>query len=234
MRKRTGAIVLAGGRGSRMKSSVPKQYMEVAGFPLLYYALKAFEDSDEIDEIIVVAGAKDIDYCRCSIVEKYGFKKVKSIVEGGNERYNSVYNGLCALKDIDYVLIHDGARPMVSERIIHSNIEAVCKYKACVTAVQSKDTVKLSRADKTVKETPDRTNVWLAQTPQTFSYELIKEAYDKLMADETSHTITDDAMVVETFTNKPVYLVDGTYENIKVTTPKDLMVIQHFVGEQTN
>lgn len=234
MKEKTGAVVLAGGRGSRMKSDVPKQYMTVAGFPLLYYAIKAFEDSSEIDEIVVVAGAHDIDYCRKQIVEKYGFKKVKHITAGGAQRYNSVYNGLCALAEADYVLIHDGARPMVTEEIIHRNIEAVRRYKACVTAVQSKDTVKISGEGQMVAQTPDRANVWLVQTPQTFTYSLIKSAYEKLFENEASYVITDDAMVVETFTENQVYLVEGTYENIKVTTPEDIVIAQHFVERHTN
>lgn len=234
MKEKTGAIILAGGRGKRMNSEVPKQYMRAAGYPILYYSIRAFEQCEKVDEIIVVAGADDVDYCRREIVEKYGFKKVKAVVDGGRERYHSVYNGLCALGQADYVLIHDGARPMVTETIILHNIEAVRKYKACVTAVLSKDTVKISRPDGAVDYTPDRSCVWNVQTPQTFEFELIKNAYEALFKDESSYTVTDDAMVVETFTKQPVYLVDGDYRNIKVTTPEDMTIIQHFVEDGGN
>lgn len=234
MSEKIGAIVLAGGKGSRMKSSVPKQYMEIAGYPVLYYALKAFEDNSAIDEIVLVAGEGDMDYCRCQIVEQYGLKKVKHIVAGGKERYHSVYHGLCALEGAKYVLIHDGARPMVSQEVIAHNIEAVRQHRACITAVPSKDTVKISSRDGIVEQTPDRAAVWLVQTPQSFEYALIKTAYEAFMQSETSCTITDDAMVVETFTNEPVHLVKGDYRNIKVTTPEDMVIIQHFVSEGGN
>ena len=234
MGEKIGAIVLAGGRGSRMKSSLPKQYMTIAGYPIIYYALKAFEDNKDVDEIVLVTGEHDVDYCRHQIVEQYGLKKVKHIVPGGKERYHSVYNGLCALEGAKYVLIHDGARPMVTQEIIAHNIEAVRCRRACITAVPPKDTVKISSRDGIVEQTPDRAVVWLVQTPQTFEYTLIKTAYETFMGSEASCVITDDAMVVETFTKQPVYLVEGDYRNIKVTTPEDMIVIQHFVAEYGN
>ena len=234
MKEKIGAVILARGRGTRMNSDVPKQYMKAAGYPILYYSIKAFEQCDAVDEIVIVSGADDIEYCRTEIVEKYGFKKVKAIAAGGRERYHSVYHGLCALEQAAYGLIHDGARPMVSEPVILRNIEAVQKYKACVTAVLSKDTVKISRPDGTVSNTPDRSSVWIVQTPQTFGFELIKNAYEALLKEEANYTVTDDAMVVETFTKQPVYLVEGDYRNIKVTTPEDMSIIQHFVGDGAN
>lgn len=232
MKEKTAAVILAGGKGSRMKSDLPKQYIMLGQYPVLYYSMKTFEESS-IDEIILVCGENDIDYCKKEIVEKYSFKKVTHIVSGGRERYHSVYRGLKCLKDTDYVLIHDGARPIVSKEIICNNIETVKKYKACVTAVPSKDTVKLGDGNGFAKTTPDRKNVWLIQTPQTFEYGLIMSAYSQLMENETEG-ITDDAMVVETFLKYPVRFVEGDYKNIKVTTPEDLVIAQYFVGEMSN
>lgn len=232
MREKIAAVILAGGRGSRMQSDIPKQYIKLGQYPVLYYSIKTFEESG-VDEIILVSGENDIGYCKREIVDKYGFKKVTHIVPGGRERYHSVYNGLKCLNNADYVLIHDGARPMVSKEIILNNIEAVKKYKACVTAVPSKDTIKLSDGNGFAKTTPDRKNVWIIQTPQTFEYKLIMTAYSELMENETDK-ITDDAMVVETFLKYPVRLVEGDYKNIKVTTPEDLVIAQYFVGETAN
>lgn len=232
MKEKIAAIILAGGRGSRMHSDVPKQYMEVSGRPLLYYTLKAFEDS-EVEEIILVAGENDLDYCRTEIVEKFQFHKVKHITAGGRERYHSVYAGLRAVSDADYVLIHDGARPLVSQEIIGRNICEVRQCKACVTAVPAKDTVRISDGTCYAEYTPDRSRVWLMQTPQTFQYSLIIKAYEQLMAHEISG-ITDDAMVVETCLKFPVKFVEGDYRNIKVTTPEDMVLIQYFVSKHGN
>lgn len=231
--KRTVAIVLAAGLGKRMGGNTPKQYLLLDEKPILYYALKAFENSC-VDSIILVVGKKDIQYCSEEIVKKYQFKKVCSIIEGGKERYNSVYNGLRAIKDTNYVLIHDGARPFISEDIINNTIKEVQIHKACIVGVPSKDTIKLVNDQQVVTDTPNRDMVWSIQTPQAFSYELLLEAYNKLMEkmdtslkgqeDINLPNITDDAMVVEYIMNYPVKLVMGSYSNIKITTPEDLMV----------
>lgn len=226
---KTTAIVLAGGRGTRMNSKTPKQYLDICGKPVLYYSLKAFEDS-EVQEIILVTGKDDLDYCRTQIVEKYGLHKVSAIVEGGRERYDSVYNGLKLAGSSDYVLIHDGARPFLTQQIISDNILAVQTKNACVTGVPSKDTVKLSDGQGCVADTPDRSRVWIVQTPQTFAVPVIREAYDKIMQMDCAH-VTDDAMVVETALGLPVYFVMGDYRNIKITTPEDLKVAQVFVED---
>lgn len=223
---KTTAIVLAAGSGKRMNSKVHKQYLLLKGKPVLYYSLKAFEDS-RIDDVILVVGAGDIDFCCKEIVEQYGFKKVRAIVEGGKERYHSVYEGLKAAGEIDYVLIHDGARPFVSQPIIERTLEAVCEYKACVVGMPVKDTIKIVDEDTFAKETPNRSMVWMVQTPQAFSYPLIYDAYTRMLADEDA-AITDDAMVVERMTDYKVKLIEGSYENIKITTPEDLDVAEKF------
>ena len=220
-------IVLAGGTGKRMHSHIHKQYLTLAGKPVLYYALKAFEESD-ITDIILVTGADEEAYCKRKIIVKYHIGKVKAIVPGGVERYHSVYAGLCAAEGADYVLIHDGARPLVSADIIKRSMQAVKEYRACVAGMPVKDTIKIADEDGYAKLTPERSKVWQIQTPQSFSYPLVYEAYRKMLADEDS-AITDDAMVVERMTNQPVKLIEGNYRNIKITTPEDLAIAEIFV-----
>lgn len=232
---KTGAIVLAAGSGSRMRSNIKKQYMEINEKPLIYYALKAFEDSFT-DEVVLVVSPGDIDYCKAEIVDKYGFTKVKRIVEGGAERYDSVRLGLHAIsEDTDYVMIHDGARPFVTEDIMQRSVDAARDFRACVVGMPVKDTIKVSDENGFAKATPDRKTLWMIQTPQTFEYSLIRTLYDKLEEDKeeikaNGINITDDAMVVETFSDVKVKLVEGSYNNIKVTTPEDIGVAQAILG----
>ena len=226
------AIVLSAGKGSRMKSDIPKQYMSLNDKPVIYYSLKAFEDSP-VSQIVLVTGKEDVAYCEKEIVQKYRFKKVVAVVAGGAERYDSVYCGLLAAPDTDYVLIHDGARPMVDQKIINDSIECVKKAKACVVGMPSKDTIKISDEQNYAIDTPDRKTLWSIQTPQAFSYELICNAYSKLYKDiaqgKDIPTITDDAMVVEYATNQKVKLIEGNYENIKITTPEDILIADIFL-----
>jgi len=226
---KTTAIVLAAGSGKRMNSKVHKQYLLLKGKPVLYYSLKAFEDS-QIDDIILVVGAGEVDYCKKDIIEKYGIQKVRMVVEGGKERYHSVYEGLKAAGETDYVLIHDGARPFVSQDIIERSMAAVCEYKACVVGMPVKDTIKIADEQEFAKETPNRNQVWMVQTPQAFSYTLIYDAYTRMLAQEDVG-ITDDAMVVERMTDYKVKLIEGSYQNIKITTPEDLDVAEVYLGK---
>lgn len=228
MSKKHTAIVLAAGKGSRMQSAVPKQYLELCGKPVLYYSLAAFEESF-IDEIILVAGKDDISYCKEQIVERYGFQKVTKIIAGGAERYLSVYQGLLAAEEADYVYIHDGARPFVDAAILSDAKACVEQYQACVAGMPVKDTIKIVDAEDFAKETPERKYVWQVQTPQVFSYALVREAYDMLMEDQDIYSVTDDAMVVETMLNYPVKLFQASYKNIKITTPEDLQIAELFV-----
>lgn len=230
------AIVLSAGTGKRMGSNIPKQYLKINGKPVVYYCLKAFEDSD-VEEIVLVAGKDDIEYCKSEIVEKYNFKKVHAIVPGGNERYDSVFEGLKAIKSADYVMIHDGARPMLSEDIISRSMECVIREQACVVGMPVKDTIKQVDEEKWATNTLDRNYLWQIQTPQTFSYPLIYESYrllsEKLMQKGcTLPAITDDAMVAEYFLNSKIKMVEGSYKNIKVTTPEDLLVAEIFLKEE--
>ena len=216
------AIVLAAGSGKRMNSKVHKQYLIIQDRPVLYYSLKAFEDS-AVDEIVLVVGKGEEEFCRKEIVDKYGISKVKAIVEGGKERYHSVFEGLKQTSDADYVLIHDGARPFVNQDIIRRCMQEVQKYQACVVGMPVKDTIKIADEEGYAKQTPDRKNVWMIQTPQTFSYALIYEAYGEMLKREDT-AITDDAMVLERIKGKKSKLIEGSYRNIKITTPEDLLI----------
>lgn len=216
------AIVLAAGSGKRMNSQVHKQYLIIQDRPVLYYSLKEFEDS-AVDEIVLVVGKGEEEFCRREIVDKYGISKVKAIVEGGKERYHSVFEGLKQTSDADYVLIHDGARPFVNQDIIRRCMQEVQKYQACVVGMPVKDTIKIADEEGYAKQTPDRKNVWMIQTPQTFSYALIYEAYEEMLKTEDA-AITDDAMVLERIKGKKSKLIEGSYRNIKITTPEDILI----------
>lgn len=262
-KKRCTAVILAGGSGSRMKSDVAKQFILLDGKPLLWYSLRAVQQSEIIDDCILVAGRADadggpgeeLDYVRREIVEKYGFTKVVSIVAGGSERCWSVENAMALMRDskdqggilakTEYIFIHDSARPFLTEDILKRTYEAVQQYHACVAAMPSKDTVKLADGEGFAVSTPDRNCVWIIQTPQVFEADLITDAYRKLSLQYqipdnqvgTSHSavsglskssppVTDDASVIERFTDIKVKLVEGSYQNIKITTPEDMKIAE--------
>ena len=222
------AIVLAAGQGKRMHSKIQKQFLEIGGKPILYYSMECFQKSPLIQDIILVTGEDMISYCQSEIVEKYGFTKVCKVTAGGKERYDSVYAGLLCCQDTDYVYIHDGARPFVTEEMIQRGYEAVKRTNACVMGMPSKDTVKLADPSGYIKETPDRKIVWNIQTPQIFSYDLIRGAYESIRKKDMSN-VTDDAMVVEQETGTKILLVEGSYQNIKITTQEDLAVAEAFL-----
>ena len=221
------AIVLAAGQGKRMGTKVQKQYLEILGKPVLFYSLDVFQKSDIIDEIILVVGEHQEDYCQKEIVEKFHINKVSKIVTGGAERFHSVWNGLQEVAEDGYVFIHDGARPFVTEELLLRAYETVQREKACVVGMPVKDTIKIADDEGFAKETPNRSHVWMVQTPQVFETFLIKGAYSLLMEQEIIQ-VTDDAMVVETMLQRKVKLVEGSYENIKITTPEDLKVAEIF------
>lgn len=232
---KTVGILLAAGSGKRMKSGVPKQHMLLAGKPVLYYSLKAFEESF-IDEVVLVVGVGEESYIKESYIEKFHFKKVKAIVAGGKERYHSVANGLKAIADGDYYFIHDAARPFINDEILQRTMDCVKQEGACVVGMQVKDTIKISDEDGYIQYTPNRSSVWMIQTPQVFEGKMIRDAYEQLLLQEENllneHIqITDDAMVVETLLKKKVKLVEGSYQNIKITTPEDLTIAESFMKQ---
>lgn len=229
MKKETyGAVVLAAGKGKRMHSAVQKQFLMLGGKPVIFYSLEQFEQCPFINEIVLVTGEEEIDYCRKEIVEKFDFQKVKKIVAGGAERFLSVYNGLKACT-CDFVYIHDGARPFVDQAILERTREDVKRYGACVAGMPVKDTIKISDGDGYADVTPPRSRVWMVQTPQVFAYSCIKDAYDKLIADGRMD-VTDDAMVLECMAGQKTKLTLGSYENIKITTPEDLEIAEVFAA----
>lgn len=219
------AIILAGGNGSRMNNSIPKQYIKIENRPILSYSIEQFSNCSFIDEIILVTRAEDIEYCR----REFYNSKITAIVAGGSERYESVINGLDAIDEDGYVFIHDGARPCISAELISRIYEDVQKYDAVIPAVVAKDTVRIADENGNVINTPDRTGIRLCQTPQTFRTSLIKKAYAAMKENKTSKTITDDAMVLEEFTGFRAHITEGEYSNIKVTTPEDVSTVKSFL-----
>lgn len=224
------AIVLCAGRGTRMNSEVQKQYLLIKGKPVVFYSLYAFEKCPFIDEIVLVTGKEEIEYCRQEIVEKYGLKKVKSIVAGGKERYHSVFEGLKAIESCDYVYIHDGARPFIDQELLQRACDSVHIHKACVVGMPVKDTIKIISPDSFAEHTPDRSTLWMVQTPQVFQYHLVLEAYKNIMQNPGVQ-VTDDAMVVEKMGQTKIKLVEGSYKNIKITTPEDLEIAEIFLKD---
>ncbi|MCR4989668.1 MAG: 2-C-methyl-D-erythritol 4-phosphate cytidylyltransferase [Lachnospiraceae bacterium] len=232
------AIVLAAGSGKRMGGPVKKQFLDLCGKPLIFYPLETFEKSF-IDEIIMVIQPEDEEYIREEIVKKYGLSKVSKFVYGGDERYNSVLNGLNAIDTCDYVFIHDGARALIDTGSLERGLASVKETGACVIGMPSKDTVKIADENGIVKMTPDRSSVWNVQTPQIFKFDLIKEAYNNVISHEKEYkdkgiNITDDAMVLELYSDHPIKLVEGSYRNFKVTTPEDTDLAKRIIESGMN
>lgn len=243
------AVVLAAGKGARMGTQTAKQYLEIGGKPVVVHALEAFQASPLIDEIILMTDSGHVEYCSREIVQKYGLDKVSTVGAGGCERYLSVWKALCTImehneeweKDVErgelrdarkngYVFIHDGARPFVTPQIIARAYEDAEQWGACVVGMPVKDTIKLVDEHGFVVDSPRRSHVWQAQTPQVFGLPLIAEAYIRQMKEDCSH-VTDDAMVVEAQMGVKVHMVRGSYDNIKITTPDDLAVAESYVSQ---
>lgn len=229
-------IVLAGGSGKRVGAEIPKQYIEINEKPLLYYTLKAFEDSS-VDGISIVADEAHLQFVVSEIVDMYGLKKVIRVCQGGAERFDSVHHGLDDLSTVaeadDVVLIHDGARPFIKPEEIERMIKAAAEYGAAIAAMPVKDTIKVSDEDGFVAATTVRANTWQIQTPQAFRFGLIKDAYDKAAqmkwkaADGNllgaGKIFTDDSMVIEAVCpEQKIKLEKLSYDNIKITTAEDL------------
>lgn len=227
------AIILAAGKGSRMKQNTPKQYICVEGTPIILHTLKTFQESI-VDEIILVVGEGEVAYCEQELQIPQKYSKVTQIIVGGKERYDSVYNALSMIKDKQcYVMIHDGARPLVSQEIISKSFAEVATNNSVVVGVPVKDTIKEVEADMYIGKTIPREQLWQIQTPQTFFYILLKEAYEKMM-EQKDNTITDDAMVMEKYGVTKTKIIEGDYKNIKITTPEDLIIFQAYLQMQHN
>lgn len=223
--KRCAVIITAAGMGKRMGTSVKKQFIELKGKPILAYTIEKFQKTDEIDDIILVSSKDDMDFCRNEIIDKYGFCKVRSIIEGGKERQESVYKGLKAIKEsTDIILIHDGVRPFVKEKEILEVLESAVKNGAAVLASKAKESLRYF--DKDVSKSVSRENIWNVQTPQGFKKKIIFEAHEKAMRD--GFLGTDDACLVDRLGYK-VDVVEGSYENIKITTQEDILIGEVFL-----
>lgn len=219
--ERNCAIIVAAGKGSRMKAGMNKQFIKIRNKPILYYTLHAFENNKLIHDIVLVLAQDEIEYCKKNILDLYEFKKIKKIVQGGETRQRSVLNGLLAADGSDIVLIHDGARPFVDDRIIEDGIKYAKMYNACACGVEPKDTIKIKSEEGFSLNTPKRDTLFSVQTPQCFKYDLILNAHKKALEDNIY--ATDDTMIVEKY-NQKVYLYNGSYNNIKITTPEDLLI----------
>lgn len=229
-----GAIVLAGGKGRRMGTDIPKQFLPLGRETVLWHSLHAFEES-VAEEVVLVVPPDETEFCREQYGACRGFRKVTRVVEGGKERYDSVYAGLKALasRGFRYVAIHDGARPLVTPELIARSFEEAEQYGACVAAVPVKDSLKFGDREGFAGAVIPRDQVWAIQTPQTFEYALCFSAYRRMLEGaESCEGITDDAMVVERYTGHRVKLCRGDYRNLKITTPEDLTAAEAYLRLQ--
>lgn len=215
-------MVPAAGRGHRMGTHTPKQYLMLGGLPLLVHSLRVLEDSEAISAVVLATPQADLDYCRQDIIARYGFKKVRQVVAGGAERQDSVRLGLAAAgSEAEIVLVHDAVRPFLTTSMIAQVVEAAAKHGAAIVAIPMRDTVKRAGPDGLIDETVDRKPLWLAQTPQAFKRSLIEEAHAMALRD--GFRATDDAQLVERLGHR-VAIVEGSTDNVKVTRPEDLAV----------
>lgn len=216
-----GVVIVAAGTGSRMNMGINKQFIKLEGKEIIAYTIEKFHNNSNIEDIVVVVKEDESEFFKKEILDKYNFKNVK-IAYGGKERQDSVYNGLKLLDEkCDVVLIHDGARPFVSDKIIDKSIEEAKEHKAIVVGVPVKDTIKVIDNDKNIVDTPNRSVLWAVQTPQTFDYNILIDAYKD--AFKNKFYGTDDAMLVERIGYK-VKMLEGSYNNIKITTQEDLNI----------
>lgn len=234
------AIVLAAGKGTRMGTSTAKQYLELGGRPVVARCLKVFQASPLIDQIILMTDRDHLTWCQEHLVNAFGFTKTAAIEAGGRERYETVWKALERIPSLpgyeerrargqeEYVFIHDGARPFITEEIIRRAWEGAGRWKACVVGMPVKDTIKILDEEGCIVSSPSRSLLWQAQTPQVFDFSLIYNAFKKQLMEDCS-AITDDAMVVEAQTGLKIHMVEGSYENIKITTPEDLEVAEVFM-----
>lgn len=229
--KKVAVIIAAGGSGSRMGLDFNKLFLSVDEKPIIAYTIDAFEFCTEVDDIIIVAAKRDIELIE-DICHTFEYRKVKHIVEGGSTRQESVLNGLSKIEDTtDIVLIHDGARPLVSSKNIINCIENTQKYKACTLAVPVKDTLKRADDEENINKSVDRDNLFNIQTPQGFERELIVKAHNHALENKLS--VTDDCSVVEAYGNK-VKLIMGDSSNIKLTTPDDYFTISAIIAYRSD
>ena len=221
------AVIVSAGKGHRFMEGMKKQFHLLTEKPILAHTLDKFETCPLIHSILLVVSQEDMNFCLKEIIEKYKYRKISQVVPGGKRRQESVRNGIDALpSDVDIVAIHDGVRPFVTREMIEESIHGATRFRAVVMAMPVKDTIKMARPDGTVLKTLERGSLWQIQTPQTFQVDLIKEAYYKATKD--GFVGTDDASLVERL-GVNVHILPGSYTNIKITTPEDLLLANLFV-----
>ena len=217
-----GAVIVAAGRSTRM-GGVDKTFASMLGLPLVAHTIDRFESSPLVDQVVLVLAEESLDRGR-ELVQERGYRKVAHVCSGGQRRQDSVRNGLELLTPCDWVMVHDGARPCLDEAMLKRGLNAAAECGSAVAGVPVKDTIKLVSPDQMVNETPDRSLLWAAQTPQIFRYGLLLEAHRTCTED-----VTDDAAMVESL-GHPVKMFQGSFQNIKVTTAEDLVIAEVFLG----
>ena len=223
------AVIVAAGKGRRMGTEISKQFLPLGGKEILAHSVEKFEKAEKIRDIVLVTGEDSLQDVR-EMAQEYGWKKIVSVVAGGKERQDSVWNGLQAVSDdTDIVLIHDGVRPFVTEDILNHSIETAVEMGGCVAGVPAKDTIKVCNGENVAVATPDRSTLWQIQTPQTFRKDLIMQAYQKAKVE--GFVGTDDASLAE-YCGCPVKVIMGSYRNIKITTKEDLLIGEAFLKEE--
>lgn len=214
-----GVVIVAAGKGSRMKMDINKQFIKLGEKEIIAYTIDKFYNHDNIDDIVIVVRKEEVEFLKEKVLEKYNFKNIK-IAFGGKERQDSVYNGIKMLDtNCKNVLIHDGARPFITKEIISDSINKVKEYRAVVVGVPVKDTIKIVDKNNNIVDTPNRNTLWAVQTPQTFKYNILLNAYED--AFNSNFYGTDDAMLVERI-GYNIKIIEGSYNNIKITTPEDI------------
>ncbi|RXZ82724.1 2-C-methyl-D-erythritol 4-phosphate cytidylyltransferase [Paenibacillaceae bacterium] len=229
MTHKWGAVIVAAGRGTRMGTAERKQFLHLQDKPVIVHTLERFENMDAIAEIVLVVSQEDVERCE-AWVQQYSLSKLKAVVAGGAERQDSVYIGLQSL-DCEWVMIHDGVRPLVTSKAVQRCCSAALQSGAAVLAVPVKDTIKQVDESGVIVATPDRSSLWAIQTPQAFRRALLLEAHERALAD--GFVGTDDAMAVERI-GVPVVVAEGEYTNLKITTPEDLPLAEFWLGRELN
>ena len=227
----TAAIITAGGLGKRFDGTgdtLPKQFIPLSGKPVIAYSILSFESSKLINEIVIVVPENWVEYTKTEIVDKFDIKKVSNVISGGDERQDSVRIGLMALsKTPSIVAVHDGVRPLVTVQTIDEVITQAEKTGGAIAAITATDTIKKSDPEHIIENTLRREDIWFAQTPQAFRYEILKEAFEK--ASEDGYLGTDEAELVERL-GKEIKLVKSSKYNIKITTQEDLELGEIFLA----
>ena len=219
-------IIVAGGRGSRLKSKLPKQFIEINNFPVLHYSLQAFHQYDSSINIVLVLPKNFVEYWE-SIIKEKNIDVPHKLVVGGETRYHSVLNGLSVINEPGYVAIHDGARPIVSYELIERGFMEVGKNKAVIPVIALQDSIRKLVNNGTNSKSVERAHYVAVQTPQFFDIDALKEAYSNI---EYNEQITDDASVFEQWGGN-IHLMEGEVDNFKVTTPRDLKILQALLSE---